>query len=347
MLTIKIHKAHDLRVEEEPDATPPGQHEVTVTISRGGICGSDLHYYHQGGFGQVRLREPMTLGHEVSGMVSAVGDGVTDLRVDDKVAINPSIPCEKCTYCHQGLFNQCDDMRFFGSAMRFPHQQGLFRQTITIDRQQLVALPGDIDLTHAACAEPLAVCLHAVGQAGALEGKRVLISGCGPIGCLTAMLAAHAGAKEVIVTDMHEAPLKIARQMGAMRTINVSSSPEELQSLAKGKGALDVIIECSGSPQALGAALEVVRPRGTIVTVGLGGAVNLEMNLVVAKEINIKGTFRFDKEFKQAVELIGSKRINVAPLITSVLPMANAEQAFELAARRDRAMKVQIDFENA
>lgn len=347
MLTIKIHDAHDLRIEEECDSLPPGSGEAKVKVSKGGICGSDLHYYHQGGFGKVRLREPMTLGHEASGVVAEVGSGVEHLRVGDKVAINPSMPCGECIYCEEGLFNQCENMRFYGSAMRFPHQQGLFRQEITLAARQLVTLPDDIDLAHAACAEPLAVCLHAVNQAGALEGKRVLISGCGPIGCLTAMLAAQAGAKEVIVIDMHESPLAIARRMGATSTINISESADELHPLAMGKGTVDVVFECSGSPQALSSALDVVRPRGIIVTVGLGGAVNLELNQVVAKEISLRGTFRFDKEFEQAVELIGSKRVDITPLITSVLPAADAEHAFNLASRRDRSMKVQIDFESA
>ncbi|PAU78330.1 L-idonate 5-dehydrogenase [Halomonas salipaludis] len=345
MFSIKIHAANDLRVTGETGAPEPQWGEVKVNISKGGICGSDLHYYHNGGFGAVRLREPMILGHEVSGVVAAVGEGVDRLSPGDRVAVNPSMPCDTCAYCRKGLRNHCDDMRFFGSAMRFPHQQGLFRQEITIPERQLVLLNRDTDLSQAACAEPLAVCLHAVSQAGDLKGKKVLVSGCGPIGCLTVMSCVIAGAQEIVATDMYEAPLRIAKEMGATTTINVANDESALAMLTAGKGTQDVVFECSGSPEALDFALAAIRPRGTIVTVGLGGKIPVEVNLIVAKEIEIKGSFRFDQEFYKAVELIDKGVVDLASFITSSVSMSSAQEAFELASQREKAMKVQIDFE--
>lgn len=225
MRAVVIHAPQDLRLDEQPDAGAPGPGEVRVAIARGGICGSDLHYFHHGGFGAVRIREPMVLGHEVSGVVDEAGAGVEGLAPGDRVAVNPSMPCGRCRYCRRDMRNHCLDMRFAGSAMRLPHQQGFFRQLLTVPADQAVRLSPGTDLSHAACAEPFAVCLHAVLQGGPLLGRRVLVTGCGPIGCLTVMAAARAGAAEIIATDLTAAPLAIARRMGATRVIDLSADP--------------------------------------------------------------------------------------------------------------------------
>src|SRR5215471_12184286 len=167
MRAVVIHAPKDLRIDSFPDATPgPGQ--VRVKIANGGICGSDLHYYHQGGFGTVRIREPMALGHEIAGVVAAVGQGVADLAVGTRVAVNPSLPCGACAYCREGMRNQCLDMRFMGSAMRDPHVQGGFREHVTVEAAQAIPIAERLSLAEAAMAEPLAVCLHAANQAGPL-----------------------------------------------------------------------------------------------------------------------------------------------------------------------------------
>src|SRR4051812_5203002 len=135
MRAVVIHAAKDLRIEErETETAGPG--EVEVAIEAGGICGSDLHYYHHGGFGTVRLREPMILGHEVAGRVTALGDGVEGVAVGDRVAVSPSRPCSACDYCLAGLPNQCLNMRFYGSAMPFPHIQGAFRERLVARASQ-------------------------------------------------------------------------------------------------------------------------------------------------------------------------------------------------------------------
>ncbi|MEL7172175.1 MAG: alcohol dehydrogenase catalytic domain-containing protein, partial [Pseudomonadota bacterium] len=162
-------------------AGAPGPGQVLVRMARGGICGSDLHYYLHGGFGAVRLREPMILGHEVAGYVEALGEGVTGLAEGDLVAVSPSRPCGHCRFCRDGLPNHCENMAFYGSAMPFPHIQGAFREHLVAEAWQCVRAEG-LSPAEAAMAEPLAVCLHAVGRAGPMLGKRVLVTGCGPIG---------------------------------------------------------------------------------------------------------------------------------------------------------------------
>ena len=227
MRAVVIHAAKDLRIEErEAEAVGPG--EVEVAIEAGGICGSDLHYFNHGGFGTVRLREPMILGHEVAGRIVALGAGVEDLAVGDRVAVSPSRPCGGCDYCLAGLPNHCLDMRFYGSAMPFPHIQVAFRQRLVATASQCHKVADGVPIGEAALAEPFAVALHAIARAGSLLDRRVLVSGCGPIGALTIIAARAHGAREIVATDVAGAMLDFAARVGADRTINVASDPEAL-----------------------------------------------------------------------------------------------------------------------
>ncbi|MCX7381736.1 MAG: L-idonate 5-dehydrogenase [Alphaproteobacteria bacterium] len=340
MRAAVIHPPHILRVEDVA-MDVAGPRGVTVRVRNGGICGSDLHYYHHGGFGTVRVREPMVLGHEVAGEVVAIGSLVTRVKPGDRVAINPSLPCNQCRFCLEGAQIHCLDMRFYGSAMRVPHVQGGFREQLVCDESQ--AVPADMPPERAAFAEPLAVCLHAVRQAGPLLGRRVLVMGAGPIGVLCAMVARHAGAREIVVTDLLDAPLVLAARLAADWTVNVATDGAAMAQYGAEKGYFDVAFEASGSAQGVASALLALRPGGTMVQVGLGGAETaVPMNLVVSKEITLRGTFRFHGEFEMAVALLARGAIDVAPLLTEIVPLAEAERAFTLATDRRRAMKVQL-----
>lgn len=342
MKALFAHGARDLQLGDcAVDA--PGAGEVAVTLARGGICGSDLHYYLHGGFGAIRLREPMILGHEVSGHVSAIGPGVTGLSEGDLVAISPSRPCRACAECLRGLPNQCLNMRFYGSAMPFPHIQGAFRQQIVADASQCVRADG-LTAAQAAMAEPLAVCLHGVGRAGPMLGKRVLMTGCGPIGVLSILAARRAGAAEIVAVDIADGVLSYARAAGADVTHNTAANPEALAADQQGKGSFDVLIECSGAAPALIAGIAALRPRGIIVQLGLGGDMALPMMAITAKELDLRGSFRFHEEFATAIRLMQAGLIDVAPLLTHTFPLAEFAEAFDTATDRSRAMKVQLDF---
>src|SRR5689334_787950 len=227
MRAVVIHAPKDLRVETFANPAPAAG-EVRVKISAGGICGSDLHYYHQAGSGTVRIKRPMALGHEIAGVVADVGEGVSNLKPGTRVAVNPSQPCGACVHCREGMRNQCLDMRFMGSAMRNPHVQGGFREHVTVPAAQAIPIPDGLSLVEAAMAEPLAVCLHAANQAGQVMGKRVLVTGCGPIGALMVLVARHAGAAEIVITDVADAPLVIARRLGASHAFNVAKEATAL-----------------------------------------------------------------------------------------------------------------------
>ncbi|MEP3346628.1 MAG: L-idonate 5-dehydrogenase [Litoreibacter sp.] len=342
MKSVVIHAPRDLRIEERP-ISPPAAGEVQVAMAAGGICGSDLHYYQHGGFGAIKLREPMVLGHEVSGHITALGEGVSGLDVGQLVAVSPSRPCANCKFCLAGQPNHCLNMRFYGSAMPFPHIQGAFRQVLNAEASQCVVADG-LTAGEAAMAEPLAVCLHAVAQAGLLLGKTVLVTGCGPIGVLTILAARRAGADHIVATDMSDFTLQKAREAGADVTFNVSKVDTPLQPYMADKGAFDVQFECSGAVSALTAGIHAMRPGGTIVQLGLSGDMSLPMMAITAKELNLKGSFRFHDEFATGVSLMQKGLIDVAPYITKTFPMSDAVEAFELAADRSRAMKTQIDF---
>ncbi len=342
MKTIVIHAARDLRIEDRAEEVP-GQGEVRLRLATGGICGSDLHYFNHGGFGTVRLKEPMILGHEVSGVIEELGPGVSGLTVGQLVAVSPSRPCGTCRFCREGLPNQCLRMRFYGSAMPFPHIQGAFRERLVADAAQCVDATG-LSPGEAAMAEPLAVTLHATTRAGGMLGRRVLVTGCGPIGVLSILSARRAGASEIVAVDLSDFTLALAARAGADRVINTSRDPEALAAYAADKGTFDVLYECSGAAAALTAGIAAMRPRGVILQLGLGGDMTLPMMAITAKELDLRGSFRFHSEFATGVGLMRKGLIDVRPLITQTLPLDRADEAFLLAADRSRAMKVQIAF---
>ena len=342
MKSLVIHAAKDLRIEEF-EAGQPETNEVQIKLASGGICGSDLHYYNHGGFGTIKLKQPMILGHEVAGYITKLGSGVSGLAVGQLVAVSPSRPCYNCKYCQEGLHNHCLNMRFYGSAMPFPHIQGAFRQTLVADAMQCVAADG-LSAGEAAMAEPLAVALHATQRLGGLVGKTVLVTGCGPIGLLAILAARRAGADKIVATDLSDFTLGLARQIGADEVINTKTSPQGLEPFAANKGAFDVLYECSGAAPALVAAIAVMRPQGIIVQLGLGGDMNLPMMAITAKELSLIGSFRFHAEFATAVSLMKKRLIDVKPLITHTLSLADAVAAFELANDRSQAIKVQLEF---
>ena len=345
MQALVIHAPGDLRVEEiETAALGAGQLQVRVRC--GGICGSDLHYYQHGGFGTVRIQQPMVLGHEVAGMIEAVGAGVTGFSPGERIAISPSRPCGLCRFCQQGLQNHCLDMRYYGSAMRNPHVQGAFRQQIVVETHQAHKLADSVSDGEGSMAEPLSVALHAVRRAGPLLGQRVLVTGCGPIGALAIIAARRAGAAHIVATDVGALTLDKALKVGADEVVNVAEEPEGLRRFTGDKGSFDVLLEASGNPRALVGAFEALRPRGIIVQLGLaGGEIQLPINTIVAKEFDLRGAFRFHEEFAVAVELLNKGLVDVKPLISATLSYRDSARAFALAADRSQAMKVLLNFD--
>jgi L-idonate 5-dehydrogenase len=343
MIACVIHGAKELTIENRPEPQAP-EGEVLIQFGAGGICGSDLHYYQEGRAGDFAVREPMVLGHEVAGEVVAVGPNVTKIQPGQRVAVNPTRACRLCYYCLSGRSNLCRNVRFFGSAARFPHVQGAFAEFFTVSEQQCVPIPESLSYRVAACAEPLAVTLHAVSRAGKVLGRRVLVTGAGPIGVLAVAAARLAGATEIVVTDLFDEPLAIAKRMGATGVVNVKSASSELEAFAKDGGRFDVAIEVSGNPRALENCIDATRPGGRIVQVGLLAASNSStpVNKITVKELELVGTFRFHEEFQWAVDVLVAGRIDVQPILSAEFTFSEAISAFELASDRRKAMKVSL-----
>ncbi|NPD69692.1 L-idonate 5-dehydrogenase [Lichenicola cladoniae] len=349
MFAAVLHGAHDLRVEHRDDrALLPG--EARVRVACGGICGSDLSYFNKGGVGDFRIREPLTLGHEVSGTVIELAPQAdlparAGVSVGTRVAINPSRPCLQCRYCREGRGNLCRNMRFLGSAALMPHVQGGFSENVVVRSDQCVPVPDSMSYRVAACAEPLAVALHAVSRAGTMVGRQVLIAGAGPIGLLCLAASLHAGAAGVTITDLCDPPLQVARAMGAASTINILADPEGLDREARQQDGFDIAIEATGAAASVSQLPLLVRPGGRIVQLGMlpPGAVPLPVNLLMAREIDMVGSFRFHDAFDIAVAALSSGRIDIIPILSASFPLRDAPEAFVLAADRQRAIKVHLD----
>ena len=344
MRAIYIHGANDLRTEET-SLKPLSSTQVRLRISHGGICGSDLHYFRHGKMGANLVREPMILGHEVSGFVEEVGKEVKHLKNGDLVAVNPAQTCGECNFCLNGASNQCTNMQFFGSAMIFPHVQGAFREQLVVNSNQC-ALVNGIKPQSAAMVEPLAVVLHGLRRAGNLLGKRVLVSGGGPIGLISVVAARFFGAKEIVVTDVETLPLEISERVGADKSFNMRTQEEVFRAYTQNTGCFDLLLECSGVEEALKAGLSQLLPRATVIQLGLGSQINIPMIEVASKELSIIGSWRFHDEFFIGADYLKRGLIDLAPLITHEINLANAEDAFILAGTRSKAMKVQIKFSN-
>jgi len=281
-------------------------------------------------------------GHEASGVVDAVGSAVTRVKPGQKVAINPSHPCGRCDYCRQGRGNLCRHMFFLGSASVFPHAQGMFRERFVMGEAQLTPITEpDISLGEIACAEPLSIGLHAIHRAGPVLGETVLVTGAGTIGCMSVMAARLAGAAQVIVCDINDRALEIARTVGADRTIRSDQvAPEELADIA------EVSIEAAGSAAALGTCLKATRRGGRIIQVGtLPPELPFPANSIMQRELDYRGVFRAHLAFDWAVQAIRTRRVDVRPLISAQLPLARAKEAFELALDRTKSTKVQVTAE--
>lgn len=334
-LAATIFAPEDLRLVER-DLGPLAPGMVRVRFGAGGICGSDMHYFRHARTGDFVVTEPLVLGHEVAGEIVAVGEGAAGVAPGDRVAVNPSRWCGTCPRCREGRPNLCENIYFMGSASKTPHMQGGFATLFDATPAQCVKVPDTLTYAAAALAEPLAVTLHAVSRAGDVRGASAAVFGAGPIGLLTMLAARRAGVASVTALDIAPAPLAFASDLGADHAVDIS---DEANAPAN---AFDVCFEASGSPAGLAAAVRAARRGGTVVLIGNlpGGRIPAPANAVMAKELDLKGTFRFGDEFAQAVRLIADGTIDVERLVTASLPLSDAVEAFRLALDRSRSIKV-------
>ena len=332
----------DLRVIERPlgDLLPGF---VRIQFAAGGVCGSDMHYFKHARTGDFVVTSPLVLGHEISGTIAAINATAPGLKVGDRVAINPSRWCGQCLNCKAGKQNLCDAIYFMGSASKTPHMQGGYSSFFDAIPAQCVKIPDNVSFKAAALGEPLAVCLHAVARGGDMKGRSALVLGAGPIGLLTMLAARRAGAARIVVADIAPAPLAFARRLGADEAIDVSGGTEPLMASAK-TNEIDVVFEATGSAPGVRSAIHAVKRGGVIVQIGniSGGEIPAPVNMIMSKEVDFRGTFRFGEEFYDAVRMISDGSIDVLSIVTGEKPLAAAPDALRLAFDRTQSMKVMI-----
>ncbi|GBR07281.1 L-idonate 5-dehydrogenase [Acetobacter oeni] len=330
---LVIHATKDLRFDTAP-LPEPGPGEVRIAMQWGGICGSDLHYVSHGGVGASILHNPMILGHEVSGIVAATGPGITSFSAGDPVAIHPARPCGTCPECQRDLRHLCRNVRFLGSAANNPHTDGGFRRAMIVNAAQLRHLPPGLDTRRACLAEPLAVALHAISRAGDVTGKTVLVQGAGPIGLLIVAGLVHAGAARVVTTDLQDFPLERARLLGASEVHNARTGQLNEE--------FDITFEATGVGAALPEAIARTRKGGILVQVGMfpPGDVAVPLAQIIVRELDFRGTLRFDHEFDDALTLLAEKPEIADILVTQEFPITRFQDAFSIAPDRSRAAKV-------
>lgn len=330
MRVLAIHGAQDIRWEER-GVPQPADGEVRLRIGFVGICGSDLHYYFHGANGEYTIREPLTPGHELSGVV--------DLDPSGRLAPGTPVTVHPARYGDSvaGL-EQRPHLRpggdYLGSAAADPHRQGGASEFLIVDDHMIRVLPEGLPLERAALAEPLAVAIHAVGLAGDIRGRRVLVIGAGPIGLLVVAAALHAGAEVVGASDVRAEPLDRAQLLGATEVALVGRDTIDPESY-------DVVFECSGVGAALTQAVRAARRAGTIVQVGMLPKAGIEVNLapMLGKELTIRGAFRFSTEIDDAIEMLASSDALDA-VISHVVPASDAVRGFEVARDSSASAKV-------
>ena len=345
MKACVLHKIHDLRYEDHPDPQIKNPREAIVRVLRGGICGSDMHYYEEGGIGTViKVREPLIIGHEGVGVVESIGSEVSTIKVGDMVVMRPARPCYVCDFCRKEQYPYCNAMEHLGSAARLPHAAGLFAEKALIHEDQAKVVR-KISPEIAAFAEPLAVAYNGVRSAGEVIGKKVLVMGAGPIGALSAVAAQLLGAAEVAAVDVRQLPLDLCRQMGVANVVNSKENPDQIAKWKENRGYFDVMIEASGNSFAVADGMAMVKPWGTVSQVGMfsEGKGPTEFGPFTTKSITWRGVFRFYDEFGPAVDALEQGYVNPLPLLSGSFPASDCVAAIKEAMSPNSA-KIQLVF---
>ncbi|VBB73690.1 Putative sorbitol dehydrogenase [Podospora comata] len=349
--TSVLYGAKDLRLETRP-LPPLTPTDVRVTVKATGLCGSDLHYYNHFRNGDILVREPLTLGHESAGIVTAVGSAVTNLSPGDRVALEVGQPCESCNLCLRGRYNICPEMKFRSSAKAWPHAQGTLQEEIVHPRKWCHKLPEGVSLEDGALVEPMAVALHALQRAKLEEGAKVLVFGAGTVGLLCAGVGKVVSKASVIIADIQEERVKFAIENGFADegVVVPMKRPETMEEklvfarevaemVGEKMGQADGTFECTGVESCLQAAIFATAPGGKVMIIGMGNPIQtLPISAASIREVDLVGVFRYANAYQKAIELLAnglrSKLPGLNHLITQRFTgIENIPKAFGMAGR--------------
>ncbi len=346
MKALVLEKKSHLSLRDIELPREPGPGEVSIRVARVGICGSDVHYYQHGRIGPFEVKEPMVLGHEAAGVVTAVGSAVSDLKVGDRVCMEPGIPDMTSRASREGHYNLDPSVRFWAT----PPVHGCLTSEVVHPAAFTFKLPAHVSLAEGAMVEPFAVGMHAATKARIKPGATVVVIGAGPIGVMTALAALAAGAGQVLVSDLFPEKLEIAATYQGVMPVNIrnESLARRVSEVTGGWGA-DVVFEASGSPKAVEGVFELLAPAGTLVLVGMPPApVQFDVVAEQTKEVRIETIFRYANVYPKAVALLAAGKVDLKPLISAVFPFEQSIAAFERAAEgRPADVKLQIEMEGS
>ncbi|XP_030565913.1 sorbitol dehydrogenase-like [Drosophila novamexicana] len=330
-LTAVLHGIEDMRLEQRPIPDISAD-EVLVAMDSVGICGSDVHYLTKGRIGHFVVTKPMVIGHESAGVVAKVGSKVKNLVVGDRVAIEPGVPCYKCDHCKQGSYNLCPDMAFCAT----PPYDGNLTRYYKHAADFCFKLPDHVTMEEGALLEPLSVGVHACNRAGVGLGSKVLILGAGPIGLVTLLVAQSMGATKILITDLVQQRLDIAKELGATHTLLMKPGDTAENVADRVRQVMgdepDKSIDCCGAESTTRLAIFATRSGGVVVIVGMGPSeMKLPLFNSLAREVDIRGVFRYCNDYSAALALVASGRVNVKRLVTHHFNITETAKAFETA----------------
>ncbi|MBO9099882.1 MULTISPECIES: NAD(P)-dependent alcohol dehydrogenase [unclassified Rhizobium] len=341
MRALVLERQHELALRDIDLPQEVGAGQVKIKIHTVGVCGSDVHYYTHGRIGGFIVNAPMVLGHEAAGTVVEIGAGVTHLKIGDRVCMEPGIPDANSRASRLGMYNVDPAVVFWAT----PPVHGVLTPYVVHPANYTFKLPDNVSFAEGAMVEPFAVGMQAASKARIAPGDTAVVLGAGPIGTMVAIAALAGGCSRVIVADLAQPKLDIAAQYQGIIPVNIRETKllDELNRLTDGWGA-DVVFECSGSPKAWETIMELPRPGGAIVAVGLPVApVAIDVSIATTKEVRIETVFRYAHQYDRAIALIGSGRVDLKPLISETFGFEQSIQAFERAAEgRPSDVKLQI-----
>ena len=326
---------------EVPDPiAQPGQ--VLIRMMRLGICGSDIHVYH----GEHPFTSyPVTQGHEVSGVIQALGQGVEQFRVGQKVIVQPQVVCGKCHPCRHGKYNLCEELKVMGFQTT-----GMASELFAVDAEKVLALPEEMSFDEGAMMEPLAVAVHAVRRFGSVEGMDVAVLGAGPIGNLVAQTAKALGARRVLITDVSDYRLELAKNCGIDAAVNTRHQDfGDAMVSCFGPDKADVIYDCAANDITMGQAIRYARKGSTIILVGVyAGMAHVDLAVLNDHELDLNTTMMYRQEdFETAIQLVSQGKIHLRVLMSKHFAFRDFLAAYRyIDANRETTMKVLVDIDH-
>lgn len=346
MKAMKLTGVRQMMMQDVPAPVIADETDVLIKISRVGICGSDVHYFTEGGIGSQRVEYPWGVGHEGSGIVAAVGAAVTHIRPGDRIAFNPAVSCGTCDQCRMGRPHTCRTQTFLGCPQQM---EGCLCEYLVLPEGNCFPIPDGMSFDEAAIVEPLSIGIYALTLSVPMRGAKIGILGAGPIGLSVLLPAKAQGAGRAYVTDKIDARLQTASHAGADWTGNPQTEDVVAAITKQEPQLLDAVFECSGEQEAIDQAVQILKPGGKLLLIGIPGGVNrisFDINLLRRKELVIQNVRRQNNCVQRAIDMIASKEIDVNVMVTHHLPFAQTKSGFDMVADyRDGVIKAIVMFD--